>query len=106
MKGIFYSKMEDKIIIEYYPREAYSEKENESVDNIGVYLDFQLYQYCLSLGQVEFNGAIDDRIYTISDKNLFTQCQPPILDLGVQEQGLEEIALDHEYRLSKLELGV
>lgn len=97
MSDIKYGKLENSIIIEY--------PKNKDDENC-ILLDNELYQYCLSLGQVEFNGAIDDRIYTINDKDLFAQCEIIIEELGVQEQGLEEIALDYEYRLSKIELGV
>lgn len=81
MKYKKYAKLENDIIIEY--------PENKDNENC-LTLDDELYQYCLSLGQVKFIGSLEDRIYTISDKELFVQCGVVIEDLGVQSPSTED----------------
>lgn len=44
---------------------------NSIVMNKGIKIDEELWQYLLSLGQVKFIGNIENRQYTILDKDLF-----------------------------------
>lgn len=97
MKDLFYAKLENNIIIEY--------PENTNNEQNYISLDYDLFQYCITLGKVEFTGELEDRIYTIRDKDLFIQCGVGI-EILEKEAGTEEFMLEVEYRISKLELGV
>lgn len=44
---------------------------NSILMNKGIKIDEELWQYLLSLGQVKFIGNIENRQYTILDKDLF-----------------------------------
>lgn len=90
MEELFYAKIENNILIRYYQQGLDSEEEcNEVIKLGGICLDFELFQYCLELGQVEFNEKVESGIYTISDKDLFKQSALEVESLLVSKTELE-----------------
>lgn len=55
----------------------------------GLKIDEELHQYLLTLGECKFIGTVEEREYTILDKDLFETVIQPI-DNTPQEPSLEE----------------
>lgn len=81
MNNIKYGKLENNIVVEY----------PKNKDGNCITMNTELYQYCLSLGQVKFIGSLEDRIYSIDD-DLFIQCGVII----EQNQGVTELEVLRE----------
>lgn len=90
MGKLFYAKLENNILIRYYQPGLDSEEEcNEVIKLGGICLDFELFQYCLELGQVEFNYKVENRTYNLSDKYLFKQSVLEVESLPISKTELE-----------------
>jgi len=63
---------------------------NTIIKNGGVKIDEELWQYILILGECKFTGAVEEREYTILDKELFEIVVQPPTDDTPQQPSLEE----------------
>lgn len=76
---------------------------NTIIKNGGVKIDEELWQYILTLGKCKFTGVVEEREYTILDKELFEKVVQPI-DTTLQPPTFSEqlVALGEELTLEKL----
>lgn len=70
---------EDKVGQGFYTEDIHgAEQCKDIIDNGGIKINEELWQYLLSLGVVEFTGTVEQREYTILDKDLFKGVVQPV----------------------------
>lgn len=95
---IYYAEIKEKIITAYYIEDIHGEELCKSIlVKGGIVVDEELHQYLLTLGEVEFTGIKEDRIYTLLDKSLFNKVE--IMIDSTQQPSQEE-------RISALETAL
>ncbi len=62
---------------------------NSIIEKGGLKINEELWEYLLTLGKCKFVGIVEEREYTISDKDLFERVIQPI-DTTPQSPSLEE----------------
>lgn len=114
---MYYVKINSGVIDGFYIEDLHGEQVCNTVYLMGgLKVEEELYQHLLSLGQAEFIGSKEEKIYTILDKDLFkkviqpldpTPPQPSQLEL-LKEEVLQqsESMVDMDFRLTSLELGL
>ena len=76
---MIYANIKDKVIIGFYTEDIHGiEKCASIIGNGGLKVDEELWQYILTLGECKFVGTVEQREYTILDKNLFERVIRPI----------------------------
>lgn len=87
---MFYVKIDNKKVLGFYITGLHGlELCNQIYADGGIKIDDELHRYIISVGEVEFNGVKEDRIYSIEDKALFEQVVQPV-DTTPQPPTLEE----------------
>lgn len=101
---MYYVDLNNKKIIGFYIEELHGkEKCEEIISSDGLKIDEELWQYILTLGECKFTGTVEEREYTILDKDLFERVIQPV-DTTPQPPTLEErvTTLGEELTLEKL----
>lgn len=102
----FYAVLEEGKIVSFLTDEIHSvEVINKTKENGCIIINEELWQYLLSLGQAEFNGEIEERTYTIEDKELFSRVVIPPVDLGITPPTTEERLVAMESLLKEMVLS-
>lgn len=97
---MFYACIKNKTIEGFYHQDIHGEQVCNTVYVMGgIKVDEELHQQLLSLGEVEFIGVKEEKLYTIADKSLFkkvdavvdTSPQPPSSEQRIS--ALEELMM-------------
>lgn len=69
---MYFTELKNKEVVGFYNTEIHGEEKcNLVLENGGIKIDEELHQHLLSLGQSKFIGVKEDKVYTLSDKDLF-----------------------------------
>lgn len=94
---MFYVDLDNKKVIGFYIEDIHGvETCNSILKNGGFRIDEELWQHLLTLGECKFLGTVEQREYTILDKDLFERVVQPV-DTTPQQPSMEE-------RIAALEL--
>lgn len=75
---MYQARLENTVIKGFYIEEVHGAKACEQVlVEGGLNIDEELHDYLLTLNLSKFTGIRESRVYTIQDKNLFSQIIPP-----------------------------
>lgn len=59
------------------------------VNSGGLEITEELWSHLLNLGESEFIGEVEKRLYTIEDKELFEKVVPPLQDINTEKTEFE-----------------
>ncbi|HAY3897729.1 TPA: hypothetical protein JRS25_003672 [Escherichia coli] len=97
----YYTILKDKKIKGFYCKEIHGEDYCKTIiySGGGLEVSEELWSHLLSLGESKFIGKVEERLYTIEDKELFEKVVPPL-------ESIPPTQLSNEERLAALEAAL